>query len=693
MKKIVTILLLAVLFSSMFAIVARNANATLPATEPTAIDAAGTLKLPVDTSDIGTIEPRTHHSAWNVGDVAYWLVYDSWYGRYRLDVFTLRAVGPTCEIWVQNNLAWGRSPASADPRTPNPPIILDSEIAYLLDQMENVIYPTDTHYFGMPAVRDGTYAQLPGLLGLPADYYAEGNNKNVVLVENIRDQNYYQPTYPYYIAGVFSSTLSNVYFDRNVISIDCYRWEYRLGPAGTVWIPGYVVNRPFVYESTIAHEYQHLIHADWNPGDDLFMNEGCAMYAEFLCGYGIDPSYISSYLYTPDNSLTVWGDQGDINILADYGAGALWVMYLNDHYGGAATISYFVQTGIGGIDGINNALAHFGYKHATFDTVFHDWRLANLIHTDFPGCNKYNYLSLNLNDPVYGSAYTHAIGGLPVPQMKGTDFGNTTTILGYDTGVSDVGPYGSDYINFTDWKTPGFIYFDGNDYADVPGWTLTADGWWSGTGVDLQDTSIVGTAAVSAGNPTLTIVTKWGIESFWDFGFVQVSADNGATWTSLSNTYTTSDHDPSAHPAIIAQLPGFTDYNPDWPGFTTISFDLTAYAGKTVQIRFRYMTDWATEYEGWWINSATVSGTPMTLAQVPYKATFQVSAVQVLTMCKRTFLIPYDIWLTKDTNKGMGIGLGMKSSFILLVVSPTMHAGFTDYKFQATRLPLFKFFC
>jgi hypothetical protein len=242
------------------------------------------------------------------------------------------------------------------------------------------------------------------------------------------------------------------------------------------------------------------------------------------------------------------------------------------------------------------------------------------------------------------------------------------------------------------------MYFDGDDFADVPGWTMTADGWWSGTGVDLQDASIVGTATVSVSNPTLTIVTKYGIEPFWDFGFVQVSTDNGATWTSLSNSYTTSDHDPSAHPAIIAQLPGLTGdpvygYSPDWPDWTTMSFDLTAYAGQTVMIRFRYMTDWGTTYEGWWINSATVSDTPMTLATVPYKATFQVTVVQALVLCGKTFYVPYHLCLTKDTNKGMGIGAAIKPSYVLFVVSPTMHAGFADYKFQATKLPLFKFFC
>ena len=40
-----------------------------------------------------------------------------------------------------------------------------------------------------------------------------------MLVSNIQDDNYYDPTYPYYIAGFFWTTFEQA-FDRNIISID-----------------------------------------------------------------------------------------------------------------------------------------------------------------------------------------------------------------------------------------------------------------------------------------------------------------------------------------------------------------------------------------------------------------------------------------------------------------------------------------
>ena len=681
MKKIAALAIMTFLIAGLlYAALPLNmpaANAALP--DPVAIkdEHVAPKKVPLQDPQDSNPDPVPYYS---VGAVVRWVTANLYTGYYYSRLFKLAAIGTYGEIWVASypngtyNLEW----PSGDPR--DKPQIFDNETAFLLNEFDTVLYPTDTHYFGAPAVRDGNGAHY----GTPGRF--NGTTRVAILVENIIDENYYNSSYPYYVAGFFDSGIA-YYTGRNVITIDSYRWERRLGPLGTIWLDSITVNRPFVYDSTIAHEFQHLIHNDWNPSDPAFMNEGCAMYAEYLCGFGIDPSYINSFLYTPDNSLTDWSDQGDINILADYGAGAMWVIYLNDHYGGSATISYFVQNGIPGIDGINAALAHFGYKQK-FDDVFHDWRLANLIHTDFPGCTKYNYKSLNLSDPIYIPAFTHSITGLPVPQTKGTDFGTTKTILGYDTEVSEIGPYGTDYINFTNWKLPGFIYFQGDKYATF-GWTQSNGVWWSGYG-NLMDAQLISQAvSVTSSNSMLTLVTKYGMETTYDFGFVQVSTDNGATWTSLSNSYTTSIYNTDVQ-AIINNLPGLTDYNPDWPAYTTMTFDLSPYIGKTVLINFRYMTDEFTNYEGWFIQSASVGTTPLTLTATYPKAAFQVTVIQAFVICGKTLYLPYDMCLTKD-NKGMSIGAAIKPNYVLLIVSPTMHEGFADYKFQATKVPLFKF--
>jgi immune inhibitor A len=680
MKKLVVTLIAVLLFSSAFAMLVSTVKSTPVQTNYIAIkDSPVQAKGDVITED--PIKLPSHHSYYAVGDVVTWIYVNTYNGNFYTRNFQLKGLTAHAEIWLSVSapdvplLSW----PAGDPRVT--PVVTDAELAYLLNEFENQIYPTDVANFGAPAVRDGSGAAYG-----PPGYY-EGSTRTAILIMNIRDTNYYDSTYPYYVAGYFDPTITGYFTDRDIVTIDCYQWERRLGPTGTVWpppAPPYAggVDRPYVYDSTLAHEFQHLIHNDFNPSDDAFMNEGCSMYAEYLNGFGIDPSYINSFFYTPDNSLTDWGDQGDINILADYGQAALWTMYLSDHYGGAATITYFVQAGIPGIGGVNNALAHFNYLQR-FDDVFQDWKLANLIRSDTPGGGKYNYHNIDLNDPSIDPIYLHPETGSPIPWTKGTSFGTTETILGYDTGVSMVGPYGSDYIEFTNWPTGGGILsFDGDDTA-MFGWTTLSPEWWSGFG-NMMNVQITGQAHVSAADPTLTLVTKYGIESNWDFGFVQVSTDNGHTWTSLSNAYTTSSYLTDVV-AIQANMPGLTDYNPSWPNYDTMSFDLTAYAGMNIQVCFRYMTDEFTNYEGWFIQSAAVSGSSLTLTATYPKASFQVDLVWISSG------IPYDteaVSLSSTNNAGSMAAYAGDSVNIILVVSGVNHAGSDDYQFMVQSSPV-----
>lgn len=620
---------------------------------------------------------------------------------------TLRAVSGNCEVWTQDYLWFLPGDPRNDPTNAASDygyalLVSDEMCQYLADQFNAIIYPTDTSYFGMPLNRDGTNTIFQQL-GYPSyywDWIATDNPQRVIIkLLNYRDANYADRFYPSYVVGFYSSTYTRTYYKRNMIHIDPWRAWQRLGPVGKQWFPerpDLVVpsNRAYLLDSTLAHEYQHNIHRDFNPNDATFMNEGCSDYAQLLCGYpNTIWSHVNYFLYTPDNSLTEWSDQGDINILADYGAALLWAAYLVDHYGGPAFLSHFVQAGIPGIAGVDAALAYFGYAER-FDDVYHDWRIANLIRSDNPGDGIYNYESIDLNGPLAIPSFTHTISGLPVPPTKGTDFGTTWALNGYDTGIATIGPYGSDYIVMNQWNQIGKIYFDGDDNA-VLGWSMTADGWYTGgpgRTVNMINDLIYGAAYVDPSNPTLTIVTRYDIENLWDFGFIQVSTDAGAHWTSQSNAYTTMDHDPAALAAIVANLPGLTGQNPAYPAWTTMTFDLTAYACQTVLIGFRYMTDSSTLGAGWWIQSADVGGMGLTLStgKVPLDANFEVSVVRVWVQDGVIYkYIVNDMELNHTTETGVkGTGANvLDPNYVILIVSTVSRTGVVDYKFQAKTVP------
>jgi len=388
-----------------------------------------------------------------VGETKEWLALDNYYGYYFFTTYTCRAIGEFTEIWVQDDLNW----LEGDPRVP--PIVTEEQIEYLLMEFESNIYPICTEYFGNPEYHDGSNSLLEAWGYFEPGYFSSDTGRIVIMVSNIVDENYYDPTYPYYVIGFYSPSYED-YFDRNIITIDCYDWEDRVGPDSSQ-----------AYESTIAHEFQHLIHDDYNPEDEDFMNEGCSMFSEIICGYPMDWDYPNSFLYTPDNSLTKWEDQGGINTLADYGQAFLWTLYLTDHYGGSDFLRYFVQAGIPGIEGINAALTAFGYK-TNFERVFRDWRIANLLHTNQIGWGKYNYKSIDLGADYIIPATVHELKVNKKLTFKGSDFGTTTTILGYDTGVTLLDAYGSDYIKLThlDKKDWPIFAFNGDDEIPPPMW-------------------------------------------------------------------------------------------------------------------------------------------------------------------------------------------------------------------------------
>ena len=80
-------------------------------------------------------------------------------------------------------------------------LLTPGQLSYLLDEFDNNIYPTDTSVFGEPLARG-----------------AEGQ-KTWILIFNIRDEAYYDPTVTTYIAGYFSASES-AENNKNIMHID-----------------------------------------------------------------------------------------------------------------------------------------------------------------------------------------------------------------------------------------------------------------------------------------------------------------------------------------------------------------------------------------------------------------------------------------------------------------------------------------
>ena len=137
---------------------------------------------------------------------------------------------------------------------------------------------------------------------------------------------------------------------------------------------------------------------------------------------------------------------------------------------------------------------------------------------------------------------------------------------------------------------------------------------YSGSGTD-RDEAAVTPITVPAGSSSLTFNALWDLELGWDFAFVQISTDGGATYTSIPCTGTTTDHDPGAVAEVVEKLPGFTGVSGGTGVWTAQTCSLSAYAGQSVLLAFRTVHDPAVEGNGvldpsgFWVDDITVGGT------------------------------------------------------------------------------------
>jgi immune inhibitor A len=136
--------------------------------------------------------------------------------------------------------------------------------------------------------------------------------------------------------------------------------------------------------------------------------------------------------------------------------------------------------------------------------------------------------------------------------------------------------------------------------------------WYSNNDQPWADVKISRTLEVPAGSDVrFWVWNNYTIEELWDYGFIEVSTDGGATWTQLEvrdeagNVVSTND-DPNGNlgnfGGLRNGLTGTTggEWRHDW-------VNLTPYAGSTIGLRLRYATDAAFQEPGWFADDFEVT--------------------------------------------------------------------------------------
>lgn len=331
------------------------------------------------------------------------------------------------------------------------------------------------------------------------------------------------------------------------------------------------------FDSTVAHEFQHMIHWHVHAQDEAWDNEGASMLAQVINGYsadGVDQSYAADPV-----QLDSWSDGYNS---PNYGAGFLWMDYLYEHFGGSFIHEMLADRHYSGI-----ALARHVLRERVglpLSQVFGNWIVANY-----------------LNDRSAGPQYGYRNSSIRVPAMA-TLSGPTASYAGR------LHPYAPLYLRLKHTGSSRTYHFHASPTIPVIAAGHTAPFWWSNR-CDFCDTSMTRSVNLrKLTNPILTFDAWYEIESGYDYAYVEASTDSGATWHTLRSSITT-----KANPNGSNIGNGITGRSArvagSRHGWVPVKVHLRRYHGRRILLRFEYVTDDEFNGQSLAIKNISVGGT------------------------------------------------------------------------------------
>lgn len=520
--------------------------------------------------------------------------------------------------------------------------LTQAQIDYVGDKLANQIVAVNEEHFGPMDAAD------------PAE---PASDSLVMVLYNIQDDAYYDCSVTSYTAGYFAPDFiqSN---GMNVIVVDALDWANRVGPNDAPWRDDNPANdRPELYEGTVAHELQHLLHNYSDPGELSWVDEGLADFAIFLNGLDAGGSHLSNQqVFYEETSLTRWG-----STLANYGASFTYFQYLWEQAGGNGDGTYtpdkqydgragdllikmIFEEQADGMAGVQNAIDRFnaatGAHLRSAADLFRDWSVA--VYLDDEDSPVYDIKAFDFGDPadtswtidiaddVFWGGRGHYQGATPEAKWARLKNRQDTTAV----------PFGMSVERFRNPGPTVSVAFDGDDETVIAPHTGTTH--WYG-GYESQDENILD---VDTSGP-VTSLDFWAwyfIEEGWDYGFVEALV--GGNWVTVpvrndAGQVVTTNDDPHGNNTEGNGLTGTSGgrYFVDDPQYLHLTADLPA---GTTDVRFRYSTDAAYMDTGWFVDDVKVNGADANLssAEGNWFATSGVQdnnwTVQVVSHCDLT---------------------------------------------------------
>lgn len=312
------------------------------------------------------------------------------------------------------------------------------------------------------------------------------------------------------------------------------------------------------FDSTVAHEFQHMVHFARCPTQESWVDEGSAELASRVDGYAGSPPL--AFMGHPDTQLTSWSnDPGDL--IRHYQAAYLFVRYAAERAGGWQTLPDLLSTCTRGESLFDGFVKRHGLA-PDVEAFFADWAVANLVDDPTVGDGRFAYAgasaraastgSLGRDAPFLGAVPQYATNYVELPSGDGTlDFsGDSVVPL---LAPADPAPEPADPV------------------------------WWSnrGDGMDARLTRRLDLRGLT--EATAQFRAWFDLEDKFDYVYLSASRDGGATWQVLPGRQTTPDAETG------------NNYGAGWTGgsggWIDEQVDLTPVVGSEVLLRFEYVTD------------------------------------------------------------------------------------------------------
>ena len=322
---------------------------------------------------------------------------------------------------------------------------------------------------------------------------------------------------------------------------------------------------------TVAHEYLHALQLHSDPGEEWWLDEALASYADYYTTkelFNRSNWHFDSedFLAAPDTGLTQWFLLEDNS--PNYGAGYLFVLYLVERFGEDILARLLVEKA-NGWRAIQKTLRE--YTEVSAEEIFADWALANYFLDARRG---YGYRALDGELEVRPE---------PIAVLNSFPATYESALPQYSTDYIAVDVSGAEKLQLrlrqaADAKLVDAAFTDGEFFA----YAVTSE---------ESNSRLTRAFKLDTFRQTWLQFRIWyDLDDELEYAYVSISDDDGESWSTLQGNYTEWSE-------IYGRY-----YKAGYTGrvrfFRSERIDLSDYAPGEVLISFEVLSDYGTLYRG-----------------------------------------------------------------------------------------------